>query len=101
MVSWPRWGELAAALQAGVGGAALVVGEAGSGKSSLLAALLEELRDVQLVWVTGDELGQEFPLLPLVEAAAERGGMISSGCCGGAWMMAPGWLIRWWRRRSG
>jgi DNA-binding CsgD family transcriptional regulator len=66
-------GELVAALGAGAGGAALVVGEAGSGKSSLLAALLEELGDVQLVWVTGDELGQGFPLLPLVEAAAERG----------------------------
>ena len=36
-------GELVAALQAGVGGAALVVGEAGSGKSSLMAALLEEM----------------------------------------------------------
>jgi DNA-binding SARP family transcriptional activator/DNA-binding CsgD family transcriptional regulator len=66
-------GELVVALRTGVGGAALVVGEAGSGKSSLLAALLDELRDVQLVWVTGDELGQGFPLLPLVEAAAERG----------------------------
>ncbi len=66
-------GELVVALGAGVGGAALVVGEAGSGKSSLVAALLEELRDVQLVWVTGDELGQGFPLLPLVEAAAEQG----------------------------
>ena len=67
-------GELVAALQAGVGGAALVVGEAGSGKSSLMAAVLEDLGDdVQLVWVTGDELGQGFPLLPLVEAAAERG----------------------------
>ncbi len=66
-------GELVVALRAGAGGAGLVVGEAGSGKSSLLAALLEELRDVRLVWVTGDELGQGFPLLPLVEAAAERG----------------------------
>jgi DNA-binding SARP family transcriptional activator len=66
-------GELVAALRAGAGGAGLVVGEAGSGKSSLMAALLEEMRDVQLVWVTGDELGQGFPLLPLVEAAAERG----------------------------
>ncbi len=66
-------GELVVALRAGAGGAGLVVGEAGSGKSSLLAALLEEMRDVQLVWVTGDELGQGFPLLPLVEAAAERG----------------------------
>ena len=67
-------GELVAALEAGVGGAALVVGEAGSGKSSLMAAVLEGLGDdVELVWVTGDELGEGFPLLPLVEAAAERG----------------------------
>jgi DNA-binding NarL/FixJ family response regulator len=66
--------ELVVALQAGVGGAGLVVGEAGSGKSSLMAAVLADLgNDVQLVWVTGDELGQGFPLLPLVEAAAERG----------------------------
>ena len=66
-------GGLVAGLRAGAGGVGLVTGEAGSGKSSLLAALLEELRDVQLVWVAGDELGQGFPLLPLVEAAAERG----------------------------
>jgi DNA-binding CsgD family transcriptional regulator len=67
-------GELVVALEAGAGGAALVVGEAGSGKSSLLAAVLEDLDDdVQLVWVAGDELGQRFPLLPLLEAAAERG----------------------------
>jgi DNA-binding CsgD family transcriptional regulator len=66
--------ELVVALQAGVGGTALVVGEAGSGKSLLMAAVLEDLGDdVQLVWVVGDELGQGFPLLPLVEAAAERG----------------------------
>jgi predicted ATPase len=66
--------ELVVALGAGAGGAALLVGEAGSGKSSLLAAVLADLADdVQLVWVAGDELGQGFPLLPLVEAAAERG----------------------------
>src|ERR1700683_3136096 len=54
---WEPW------LVAGCGGGGLVVGGGGSGKSSLVAALLEELRDVRLVWVSGDELGQGFPLL--------------------------------------
>ncbi len=64
---------LTVGLRSGVGGAALLVGEAGSGKSSLLAALLDDVGGALVVRVVGDELSQGFPLLPLVEAAAARG----------------------------
>jgi DNA-binding CsgD family transcriptional regulator/tetratricopeptide (TPR) repeat protein len=63
--------EAVGAVRSGVGGAVLVVGEAGSGKSSLMASVLRGVQRV--VWVVGDELSQEFPLLPWVEAATAGG----------------------------
>jgi DNA-binding CsgD family transcriptional regulator len=61
-----RWiGELSA----GHGRAALVEGEPGIGKSSLLRAVALEAQaaDCQVFWATCDELSQAFPLLPLLE----------------------------------
>ncbi|MFS8097971.1 DUF2791 family P-loop domain-containing protein [Lentzea alba] len=54
----------------GHGGVALVIGEAGSGKSSLLRSVADYAHDhdIRLVWAAGDELSQAFPLLPLVDA---------------------------------
>ncbi len=61
-----RWiGELSA----GHGRAALVEGEPGIGKSSLVRAIAAEAEanDCQVFWASCDELSQAFPLLPLLE----------------------------------
>jgi DNA-binding CsgD family transcriptional regulator len=57
----------------GRGGAVLVEGEPGIGKSSLVrTALAEAGGRCQVFWGAGDELGQALPLLPLLEALRVR-----------------------------
>ncbi|SFR00088.1 AAA ATPase domain-containing protein [Lentzea waywayandensis] len=51
------------------GGVVLVAGEARSGTSGLLRAMVDRLdSNIKLVWAAGDVLGQAFPLLPLADA---------------------------------
>jgi DNA-binding CsgD family transcriptional regulator len=59
---------------AGRGGAVLVDGEPGIGKSTLVRAALAEAADVgcQVFWGAGDELGQALPLLPFIEGLRVR-----------------------------
>ena len=58
---------------AGRGGAVLIEGEPGIGKSSLVhAALADAGSGCQVFWGAGDELGQALPLLPLLEALRVR-----------------------------
>jgi DNA-binding CsgD family transcriptional regulator len=55
----------------GRGGALLIEGEPGIGKSSLVRAALAQTRAGErcaVFWGSGDELGQALPLLPLLEA---------------------------------
>jgi DNA-binding CsgD family transcriptional regulator len=58
------------ALADGTGRAALVEGEPGIGKSSLLraAASAAEAAGCHVLWASCDELSQAFPLLPLLDA---------------------------------
>ena len=57
----------------GRGGAVLVEGEPGIGKSTLVrTALAEAGFGCQVFWGAGDELGQALPLLPLLEALRVR-----------------------------
>ncbi len=58
----------------GHGRAALVEGEPGIGKSSLIRAAAADARAAgcQVYWATCDELSQAFPLLPLLEALDGR-----------------------------
>src|SRR5215469_11833385 len=59
---------------AGRGGAVLIEGEPGIGKSALVRASLVEVAAArcQLFWGAGDELGQALPLLPLLEGLRVR-----------------------------
>lgn len=58
-----------AELGAGRGGAVLIEGEPGIGKTSLVRAAAADARVVgaQVIWAVCDELSQAFPLLPLLE----------------------------------
>jgi tetratricopeptide (TPR) repeat protein len=75
-----RDGELAmlagfvAALAAGHGTAVLIEGEPGIGKSALVEAAVAQAANGghEIFWGTGDELGQAFPLLPLLEGLRVR-----------------------------
>jgi ATP/maltotriose-dependent transcriptional regulator MalT len=68
-----RW---VADLAEGRGRAALVEGEPGIGKSSLLRAIARDARDAgtQVLWASCDELSHTFPLLPLLEAVGPEAG---------------------------
>jgi DNA-binding CsgD family transcriptional regulator len=59
---------------AGRGSTVLIEGEPGIGKSALVRAALARAADVgcQVFWGAGDELGQELPLLPLLEGLQVR-----------------------------
>ncbi len=61
-------------LVAGHGRAVLVEGEPGIGKTALLRAVADAAagRGCEVFWGAGDELGQAFPLLPLLEAFGVR-----------------------------
>jgi DNA-binding CsgD family transcriptional regulator len=67
-------GRLVSEVAAGRGSSVLVEGEPGIGKSTLARAALAEAADVgcEVFWGGGDELGQELPLLPLLEALRVR-----------------------------
>jgi len=69
-----RLRALVGALSAGRGGAVLVEGEPGIGKSELLRAAAADAtgRGCQVFWAAGDPLGTAFPLLPLLDAFAVR-----------------------------
>jgi DNA-binding CsgD family transcriptional regulator len=62
------------ALTRGEGGAVLIEGEPGIGKSTLVRTALAETRAVgcQVFWGAGDELGQALPLQPLLEGLRVR-----------------------------
>ncbi len=65
--------RLVTEVTAGRGGAVLIEGEPGIGKSSLVrTALAEAGGGCQVFWGAGDELGQALPLLPLLEALRVR-----------------------------
>jgi len=66
-------GRLVTEVTAGRGGAVLIEGEPGIGKSSLVrVALTEAGPGSQVFWGAGDELGEALPLLPLLEALRVR-----------------------------
>ena len=65
--------RLVTEVTAGRGGAVLIEGEPGIGKSSLVrTALAEAGSGGQVFWGAGDELGEALPLLPLLEALRVR-----------------------------
>src|SRR5712664_4511888 len=59
---------------AGRGGAVLIEGEPGIGKSALVGAACAEAADLgcQVYWGAGDELGQALPLLPILDGLRVR-----------------------------
>jgi tetratricopeptide (TPR) repeat protein/transcriptional regulator with XRE-family HTH domain len=65
---------LVAALNTGHGSAVLIEGEPGIGKSALAEAAAAQAAKsgYEIFWGTGDELGQAFPLLPLLEGLRVR-----------------------------
>src|SRR5215467_6981224 len=66
--------DLMTQVAAGRGGAVLIEGEPGIGKSALVRAALAEvaIAGCQVFWGAGDELGQALPLLPLLEGLQVR-----------------------------
>jgi tetratricopeptide (TPR) repeat protein len=65
---------LLAGVVAGVGGAVLVEGEQGIGKTALLRrALLGAEDSCQVAWATADELGQHFPLGLMADCLGPEG----------------------------
>ena len=65
--------RLVTEVTAGRGGAVLIEGEPGIGKSTLVrTALAEAGAGCQVFWGAGDELGQALPLLPLLEGLRVR-----------------------------
>ena len=67
-------GGLVKGVVAGRGGAVLIEGEPGIGKSALVRVALAEAARLgcQVFWGTGDELGQALPLQPLLDGLRVR-----------------------------
>jgi AAA ATPase domain len=61
-------------LARGGGNAVLIEGEPGIGKTTLVRTALSSLppASCQVFWGAGDELGQELPLLPFLDALGVR-----------------------------
>src|ERR1035438_9384658 len=62
-------------LARGRGGAVLIEGEPGIGKSALVRAAVAKAPEAggcQVFWGAGDELGQELPLLPFLDGLRVR-----------------------------
>src|SRR6266571_6062874 len=61
-------------LARGHGNSVLIEGEPGIGKSALVRAAVAEAPEAgcQVFWGAGDELGQELPLLPFLDALQVR-----------------------------
>ncbi len=61
-------------LSLGRGSSVLIEGEPGIGKSALVKAAIAEVSNAgcQVFWGTGDELGQELPLLPFLDGLRVR-----------------------------
>jgi DNA-binding CsgD family transcriptional regulator len=77
-------------LTRGGGSAVLIEGEPGIGKTSLVRTALDNLSpgSCQVFWGAGDELGQELPLLPFLDALQVR------RACGSARRTAISQLLR-------
>ena len=73
--------ELVTAVVSGVGGAVLVEGEQGIGKTTLLAAGLAEAATAgcQVAWAAADELGQDLPLGLMTECLRAGGWLGDTG----------------------
>jgi DNA-binding CsgD family transcriptional regulator/tetratricopeptide (TPR) repeat protein len=76
--------DLLAGLSAGTGGAVLVEGEQGIGKSALLRAGLAAATDAgcKVLWGTADKLGQRLPLSLMADSlgpAVRPGGLLYDG----------------------
>jgi DNA-binding CsgD family transcriptional regulator len=69
-----RLAEFVTRVAGGEGGAVLVEGEPGIGKSALIRAGLAGPRGTacEVFWGVGDELGQAIPLIPLMDALRVR-----------------------------
>jgi DNA-binding CsgD family transcriptional regulator len=72
-------GGMRSALAEGVGGAVLVAGEQGIGKTELLRASLADGSGYRLLWGTADELGQSLPLTLMRQCLASADAGSSSG----------------------
>lgn len=90
--------RLLAGVAAGVGGAVLVEGEQGIGKTSLLKRALggAEGAGCALAWGAADEMAQRFPLWLMTECLQERGGRRGGdkddGANGARPPLSAGWL---------
>jgi DNA-binding CsgD family transcriptional regulator len=87
-------GRMKAALAAGIGGAALVEGEQGIGKTELLRASLAGGSAYQLLWGAADELGQPLPLTLMRQCLAgvdvgPPGEVLDAGPGGGVFIGDP------------
>ncbi len=72
--------ELLDGLIAGVGGAVLVEGEQGIGKTALLRQALSAAADrCRVAWATADELGQQFPLGLMTDCFGTQGRLAATG----------------------
>ncbi len=82
--------DLVARLTAGHGGAALVEGEPGIGKTALLAAASAEAarRGCQVFTAAADELGSRFPLQVLLDCLDTATRSAMTGSANGGWALS-------------